>query len=55
MGQPKPKEDWKLVKFWLKRWVYDKRIVWYAKEQGVSVSDVMRLAINEFFKDKPII
>ena len=53
MGQPKPKEDWKLIKFWLNSWVYKNRVEQYAKDLGISVSDVMRLAINEFFKDKP--
>jgi len=50
MAQPNKKEDWKLVKFWMNKWIYLNRVKKYADDNSISISDVMRLAITHFFK-----
>jgi len=42
----------KALNITINTWIYGK-IQIYAKERSISVRDAIRIAINEFFRDKP--
>jgi len=52
MGDKKPKQDWKEVKFNMNQWIYTERLERWANDNGMSVAAAIRFIINQFFKDK---
>lgn len=52
MGANKTKTDWIKVKVSINKWVYDTRLVAWAKDNDMTITAAIRFMINQFFKDK---